>query len=126
MTLRTIVQLHYGPRQWVYLPYALILSGVVLLGFADDQTPAGLWYYFVVISLFVIQLVLPTIAGWVAAFAGWLGLWLTALVIVIFDPPMGALSVVLVVALAAVSLVPLYIFRPRLSDAKPVQARTLQ
>jgi hypothetical protein len=116
MTLRRMFQVHHGPRQWIYLPYALILSGVFPLGAIDDYTPADLWPYLLLISIFVIQLVLPTFAGWAAAFIGWVGLWLTALVIAILFDHFGAPSLLLIVGLASASSAPLYIFRPRLSD----------
>jgi len=124
MTVRNWIRLRYGPRRWVYLPYPLILSGLVLLGFADDQTATGLWPYFLLISVFVIQLVLPTFAGWIAALAGWLGLWLIALVIAIVLDHYGAPELLLIAALASASSAPLLIFRPRLNDHVPTTIKS--
>jgi hypothetical protein len=71
------------------------------------------------ISLFVIQLVVPTFAGWVAASVGWLGLWLAALFFAIVFDYYGVRVVLLIVALASASSAPLWIFRPRLNDQVP-------
>lgn len=112
--------MHHGPRRWVYLPYALILTCVLLLGAVDDLSPTDLWPYLVLISLFIIQLVLPTLAGWVVTLVGWLVLWLAALFFAIFLDYYGVLEVLIIVALASASSVPLYLFRPRLNDPVPI------
>jgi hypothetical protein len=113
MTLWKLFRVHHGARRWVYLVYALILSGVVLLRLANGRTVAGLWPCFVVISVFVFQSARPTVAGWVAALVVWLGLWLIALVMSSSDQDFGALGLLFVVALALASSAPLYIFRPQ-------------
>jgi hypothetical protein len=111
----SIVEVHRGPRRWVYLPYAVILAAALLFGLADGQRLSGLWLYAELIPAFLVQLAWPTIAGWLITFAGCVGLWLNPFFIVILAPGTGV-GILWLAVLAPGSLAPLYMFRPRISD----------
>jgi hypothetical protein len=115
ISLSSLFRVHHGPRRWVFLPHAALLTFPLLAGLliADDRRM--LIPYFVLVPLLLMQIALPTLAGWFVASLGWLMFCLAAVdteyrKLRMGVAPMGNMWVLLV--LVALSLAPLYPLRP--------------
>jgi hypothetical protein len=109
--LHLATKTHHGPKRWIYLAYALLLAGTFLFGLgAAEAYPSDLWPYLALLAIFTIQLIWPTITGWVAGVGGWFVFFFV--VPVCQGVPIGLFGFLWSVGL----LVPLYVFRPRAAD----------
>ena len=100
------IRIQHGPKRWVYLPYILLMAGTFLFGLGSEIDPSGLWPYLVLLSVFTIQLIWPTMMGWAAAVGG---LFIFFFLFPVFSGvPLGFFGFLWAVGL----LVPLYLFRP--------------
>ena len=108
--LRLAIRIHRGPKRWVYLAYALLMAGTFLFGLGSEAYPSDLWPYLVLLAVFVIQLIWPTITGWGAGIGGWFVFFF--LIPVCQGVSNGVFGFLWSVGL----LVPLYAFRPRAAD----------
>ncbi len=111
-------RVHHGPKRWVNLPYALLMALFMLWAQVDDTDFLGLLPYLVLLPLFTIQLLWPTVAGWAAIVGCWIVLLLVPildLVIFLHIKDMDGWKLAL---FGLAPLIPLYIFRPRLRDVR--------
>lgn len=118
--LSSIFRVRHGPRRWVFLPHATLLGLFLLVGLAVEPDRGLLLAYFVLVPIFVIQIALPTFAGWIVAFSGWLTFCAIVILGELRSVRHGAtvpISIWLLLALAVLSSAPLYLLRPR---GKPV------
>jgi hypothetical protein len=105
---------HHGPRRWVFLPHAVLFAFALLFGLAEGVELGLLLVYFLLVPVFVIQIALPTFAGWIVAFSGWLAfcslLFLDHRAIRLGATP--AIDIWLLLAFVVLSSAPLYLLRP--------------
>jgi len=112
----SMIRVHHGPKRWVNLPYAVVVGALLLLGEGTDETASVACM--VLLPLFAIQLIWPTVAGWAAIVGSWFVLvFLTMLWARLFLGITEFNNWVLILAGLA-PLVPLYIFRPRFRDVR--------
>jgi hypothetical protein len=111
-------RVHHGPKRWVNLPYALLMALMLLWAQVDDTEFLGLLPYLVLLSLFTIQLVWPTVAGWAATVGCWFVLIFGLLFALRFFGDITEITIWELVLIGLAPLIPLYIFRPRLRDVR--------
>jgi hypothetical protein len=95
----------------------------LLSGLASEEPRWRLWPYFVPLPVFVIQLAWPTVIGWRATVAGW---FLCCFVPFLYERVCrggAAFDNWFLVLFGLAPLLPLYIFRPRMTDAGPASTR---
>jgi len=114
MNFRELVQVHRDWKRWVNLPYVLLLAVCLLLGFGDDATPDSLLPYFILLPLFLIQLLWPTVAGGAATIGGGFVLFFVSMLVARLDSGITEFNNWVLVLLGLFPLIPLFIFRPRL------------
>ena len=114
--LSSIFRVHRGPRRWVFLPHVILLAFALVVGVVEGVELGLLLPYIVLVPLLVIQIALPTFAGWVMAFSG----WLAYCSLFVFDEcreiRFGTkpwVNIWLLLALVVLSSAPLYLLRPR-------------
>ena len=105
-------RIHHGPKRWIYLPYALLMAGTFLFGLGSEIDVGGLWPYLVLLSIFTIQFIWPTITGWGVAVGCWFIFFFAI-------PFFQGVSLGLIGFLWSVGLLaPLYLFPPDNSDLR--------
>jgi len=112
----SIFRVHHGPRRWVFLPHAVLLAFFLLMGLAEGVELGLLLVYFVLVPILVVQIALPTFAGWILAFAGWTTICSMYMFLEYRRIRMGAISATelwLSLAVVVLSTAPLYFLRPR-------------
>ena len=112
--LSSIFRVHHGPRRWVFLPHAILFTFALLVGLAEGVELGLLLVYLVLVPVFVLQIALPTFAGWIVAFSGWLAfctlLFLDHRTIRFGATP--AIDIWFLLAFVVLSSAPLYLLRP--------------
>ena len=118
--LSSMFRVHRGPRRWVFLPHAVLCAFCLLVGLFMVDDLRLLLVYMVLLPGFVIQIALPTRAGWIVAFSGWLAFCS----LIIFDEcrelrfgAIPGINIWLLLAIVVQSSAPLYLLRP---GGKPV------
>jgi hypothetical protein len=114
-SLVSMFKVHRGPRRWVPLPYAILCAFSLLAGFFMVQDLLLLLPYSVLLPIFVIQIALPTRAGWIVAFSAWVMCCSGAILLdyrAFRLGVYGAAHMWVLLALAVLSSAPLYLLRP--------------
>jgi len=107
---------HHGWRRWVFLPHAVLLTFALLMGLIEGVELGLLLEYFVLVPILVVQIALPTFAGWIVAFLGWLAFCSLFVFEECREIRFGAIpgiNIWLLLALVVLSSAPLYVLRPR-------------
>jgi len=107
-----------GERRWVNLPYALAMALVLLIGLVSEETPGALLPYLVLLPLFIIQLLWPTLAGWAAIMVAWFVLFFLWMLYARLYVGITEFNNWALVLIGLAPMVPLYIFRPRSQDGR--------
>jgi hypothetical protein len=113
--LSSIFRVHHGPRRWVFLPHVILFASGLLLGLAEGVELALLLVYIALVPIFLIQIALPTFAGWIVAFSGWLVFCSMFIEAEYRRFGLGLVNVIgfwLLLALAVLFSAPLYLLRP--------------
>lgn len=111
-----MIRIHHGPKRWVNLPYAVVVGALLLLGEGTDETASVACL--VLLPLFAIQLIWPTVAGWAAIVGSWFVLVFLAMLWARLFFGITEFNNWILILVGLAPLVPLYILRPRLRDAR--------
>ncbi len=69
MKLEYLIAKAEGPQRWVNLPFILILVLAILLGAHDGIS--GILFHIIILPVFVVQLIRPTLLGWLLTLIAW-------------------------------------------------------
>jgi hypothetical protein len=111
MNFRGLTQVHRDRRRWVNLPFVLLLASSIFWGVVGGEPLGELLPFFILLPLFLIQLLWPTIAGWAATIVT----WSVPCILIIFEARSECGCTVCGWALSAfllAYLIPLFIYRP--------------